>query len=242
MAFNSNLTFISNATFVNNQASNATLGNFHEGGAMTLFQSNVYFAGTCSLEHNHAENGGAIHSTDSKIYVNGNVVLTNNTAIRSGGGAYLLTSELNCEQKSTFILFNNTAMEKGGGLHAVGSSIKATSAFLWPWYTGTRMNFTNNTAKRGGGLSLEANAMLYILKYDSIEYYVDGNPDQNLTGDTNTTMFITNSADYGGAVYVDDGSYSDTCAIATKTECFFQVFALYNNPEILFKLFKMQSI
>ena len=43
------------------------------------------------------------------------------------------------------------------------------------------MNFINNTAKKGGGLSLEANAMLYILKYDSIEYYPDQNYYQSIT-------------------------------------------------------------
>ena len=30
---------------------------------------------------------------------------------------------------------------------------------------GARVNFQNNRAKLGGGLSLEANAKLYILKY-----------------------------------------------------------------------------
>ena len=63
---------------------------------------------------------------------------------------------------------------------------------------------------------MEANAKLYILK----NYYHKES--------TESAMFTGNSADYGGAVYVDDDTYSGTCASDTKTECFFQVLALYN--------------
>ena len=115
-------------------------------------------------------------------------------------------------------------MSKGGGLHAISSSIKASSNLEYsndnyPYYIGTRMNFTNNKAKFGGGLSLEANAKLNILKHDAIstnEYF-----------DANTTLFTGNSADYGGAAYVDDDTNSGICAWDLKTECFFQVLALY---------------
>ena len=76
----------------------------------------------------HAEDGGAIHSTDSKLYVNGNVTIAHNTATGNGGGVYLSTSELNCQQESTLVLLNNIASLKGGGLHAISSSIKAASS------------------------------------------------------------------------------------------------------------------
>ena len=59
---------------------------------------------------------------------------------------------------------------------------------------------------------LEANAKLYVLKYD-----------QYSSDDRNTTTFTANNADYGGAVYVDDDTNSGACASDTKTECFFQV-------------------
>ena len=61
--------------------------------------------------------------------MNGDVTIAHNNATRNGGGVYLSTSELICQQKSIFLHFNNTAVHKGGGLHAVSSSIKATSAF-----------------------------------------------------------------------------------------------------------------
>ena len=59
---------------------------------------------------------------------------------------------------------------------------------------------------------------LYILKYS---YGDDDN-------DTNTTIFTANSADYGGAAYMDDDSNYGTCASNTKTECFFQVLAIHD--------------
>ena len=228
VAFNSNITFMGYARFENNQPLQTITGDFQEGGAITLFQSNIFFDGSCNLEHNLAEDGGAILSTESKLYVNGDVTIAHNTATRNGGGVYLSTSELNCQQKSIFIFFNNTAEQKGGGLHAISSSIKATSAFTLQlqYYIGTRINFTNNAAERGGGLSLEANAKLYVLKYDAIP-----NTDTTIftATDTNTTIFTANKADYGGAVYVDDDTNSGACASKSKTdsECFFQVLAIY---------------
>ncbi len=51
----------------------------------------------------------------------------------------------------------------------------------------------------------------YILKYNSKS---DSYQQDNI---------IYNSADYSGAVYLDDNSNSGTC------DCFFQVLALYNN-------------
>ena len=42
----------------------------------------------------------------------------------------------------------------------------------------------------------------------------------------NTALFTGNSADYGGAVYVDDDTNSGTCVSDPKTECFFQALAL----------------
>ena len=50
VAFNSNATFMGYAIFVNNQSPQPITGDFQEGGAMTLFQSNVFFYGACNLE------------------------------------------------------------------------------------------------------------------------------------------------------------------------------------------------
>ena len=87
-------------------------------------------------------------------------------------------------------------------------------------YTGTRIIFRSNSAERGGGITLEANAKIYILKYDLLFT-------NNVFLDTHTILFIANRADYGGAVYVDDDTNSGTCASDTKIECVFQVLAIH---------------
>ena len=221
VAINNKVTFNGYTKFVNNQSPKITTGAIQEGGAITLFQSNVFIDGKCILEHNHAENGGAIYSTESKLYVNGNVAIAHNTAARDGGGVYLeSTSELNCQRDSIFVLYNNTAVSKGGGLHAISSSIKISfnlpSLLGYNYddsYISARMKIIKNKAKFGGGFALEANAKLNILKYSNQH-------------DTNT-IFTGNRAEYGGAMYVNDDTNSGTCASDPRTECFFQVLALY---------------
>ena len=96
VAFNSNITLKGHDLFVHTKPPQTTVDAFQEGGAVTLFQSNVFFEGACIFEHNHAENGGAILSTESKMYVNGHVTIVHNTATRNGRGVYLSNSELNC--------------------------------------------------------------------------------------------------------------------------------------------------
>ena len=54
VAFNSNINFNGYAKFGNNQPSQTAAGDFQEGGAITLLQSNAYFDGECNLKHNHA--------------------------------------------------------------------------------------------------------------------------------------------------------------------------------------------
>ena len=223
MAFNSSVVFAGYSRFVNNTQPVTATGSFQEGGAMTLFQSSLFLYGTCHFEHNLAENGGAIFSSTSKFYVNSDVNIAHNRATGNGGGVYLLSSELTCHQNSKFTLFSNAASNKGGGIHTVSAEIKTVSSTEWRHpsyqYSGARLNFTENTAKKGGGLSLEANAKLYILKYTLIY--------DHLEIDTNTAIFTANSADHGGAVYVDDYTNSGMCASALKAECFFQVLAIY---------------
>ena len=94
VAFNSNITFIDNVVFTDNQPPSmlTTTSNFQEGGAVTLFESNAFFVGSCTLERNHAEKGGAVLSFESKFYVTGIVTIAHNTASNSGGGVYLSNS------------------------------------------------------------------------------------------------------------------------------------------------------
>ena len=222
LAFKSNITFKGNVKFMNNQQLQTTNDSSLQGGAIILVWSNLFLDGKCRLEHNYAENGGAILSIDSNLYVSGNVTVAHNMVSRNGGGVYLADSELICQDKSTFILLSNTAAHKGGGIHAISSSIKATSV-LKPTQVDTAiLNFTNNIAEKGGGLSLDANAKLVVLKYEQGDILFGRTFMYN---QSDTIIFSANSADYGGAVYVDDDTNSGTCTSDPKAECFFQVLA-----------------
>ena len=238
-AFSSNISFMGYVVFVNNRPSQTVKNNFQQaGGSITLFQSNLYFDGICLLEYNNAENGGAILSIESKIIVNGDVTIAHNNATSNGGGIYLSQSQLSCLKKSSCLLLNNTAIHSGGGIHAIGSSIRADSDakyinlliinIQFGEYTGTTLNFTGNTAGKGGALSLEANAKLYILKYASLKA-------ANIA-QTYTVIFKANIADYGGAVYVDDGTNPGTCASVLRAECFFQVLGLHKTVRTFTKI------
>ena len=228
VAFNSYIIFEDNAQFVGNTP-HATTGSFKEGGAITLFQSNIYFNGTVTLEHNRSENGGAIHSSESILYVNtNNVTIAHNTATSNGGGMYLSNSELKCNAKSIFILFDNTAFIKGGGIHAIGSSLKViVTTGNSGIHNGGLLNVTKNTAEKGGGLSLEVNAKLYVLKYNIIPF---------LSLNAFAAIFVANTAVYGGAVYADDDTNTGACSTYRKSECFFQALAVHSYSNYNLKL------
>ena len=212
LAFTSNVTFMGNVKFVNNQQLLHTTqdNSLIEGGAMTLVQSSLFLDGTCRLERNHAETGGAIVSVDSNIYVSGNITIAHNTANRNGGGVYLTDSELMCLDKSTFTLLNNTATHKGGGIHVISSFVMARSVLKATQIDTAILNFTNNVAENGGGLSLEANARLVVLRYELGDILFGRTTFTYNQSDT-IIIFSDNSAGYGGAVYVDDDTNSGTC-------------------------------
>ena len=229
LAVNSNVTFEANAVFRNNFIWPNQTANIHEGGAITLYLSSALLSGTCTFEGNYAKNGGAVHLFESKLYVYGGVKLLNNRASHNGGGIFLYQSELNIDQVAPLYIFigNNTAVQKGGGIHAAGSVVKLTQF--------ASMVISSNSAEKGGGISLESDAKLYI--------YIHTNRNSNyLENDRRTKLnFTGNSAEYGGAVYVDDHTYSTTCTSQT-TQCFFQVLSLHrivssisNKTDILFE-------
>ena len=205
VAYRAYVSFMGYTNFLNNQI-NTQDDNILEGGAITLFLSVMRFDGSCNVSYNHAENGGAIRSSESKVYVNGNLTVTHNSANESGGGIYLYYSEMNCSGCS-LQLSHNTAKSRGGGIHAIASTIKLSSV-----HSTAKVVFTCNTAEKGGGLSMESNSKLYILggtrhfPMQDLAYYVHGN-----------------SADYGAAMFVDDDTYTSTCSRKLKGECFFQV-------------------
>jgi hypothetical protein len=219
---NSDVHFDGRNSFIGNDGTKQTMAQQltrFEGGAITAFQSNLAIYGQFTLADNFAQNGGAIYAAESKLYVHKRAVIANNNATSSGGGIYLYQSEINCQDCCRLEILNNSAMETGGGIHAISSSVKA--------YTGESqtttsvVHFSQNVAKKGGGLCLEVNAKLYVLKpYSSkISQYA--------------LRFTANMAEYGGAAYVADDTNSVTCASTsyrthyTSTECFMQTLVLH---------------
>ena len=216
VAYRTHVSFMGYTNFLNNQI-NAQDDNILEGGAITLFLSVMHFDGSCNVSYNHAENGGAIRSSESKVFVNGHLTVTHNSANENGGGIYLYNSEMNCSGCS-LQLSHNTAKSRGGGIHAIASTIKLRSV-----HSTVIVVFTCNTAEKGGGLSMESNSKLYIFggtRYfpmQDLAYYVHGN-----------------SADYGAAMFVDDDTYTSTCSRKLKGECFFQVLgSIYSFKELI---------
>ena len=213
-----------------------------QGGAITAFQSEIAFYGKCILSNNTANYGGAIHATESKLYLFGEIKIQENRAAVSGGGIYLQQSEI-VSNNSNVTLFKNTARNRGGGIHAIGSSIRLDFVNINDvYYAGSQLALMMNKAKEGGGLYLESNAKLYILRKEMmvLEKFLRNlihkiHPLVNITALT----FTANYADYGGAIYVADNTNFATCSsiqnklnsttsISTSLECFFQVLLLNN--------------
>lgn len=86
------------------------------GGAITLFKSEI---NTITMAYNFAENGGALHVPESKVYIYGDMIIAHDSVNDTGGGIYLDMSELNCRGNSSLQLTWNTALTKGGGVHAI---------------------------------------------------------------------------------------------------------------------------
>ena len=212
--FNSNLTFSGYTSFENGaEPSNEIASAREEGGAITSFQSTVIFAGVINLSKNEARRGGAVLATESKVLIYGEIIIADNAATNgSGGGIYLYQCDL--QIKGNCIISGNHAM-RGGGIHATSSTVAV--------YQPGTIEFINNRAESGGGLSVEVNSKLYILK-----------PQKSLSDfdDEHLLIFRDNHATiYGGAIYVADDTNSGACS--PGNECFIQTLALHRYYPLL---------
>ena len=202
--------------------SNNSLVPLAEGGAITVFLSSVTFHAAVTLGGNSAENGGAMFISDSQVFMTGpmvNIKITNNRASSAGGAIYLHQSRLNLQ--GVCDISNNTAVN-GGGIYAVSSTIVLEDSLIF-----YNVSLTSNYAYRSGGaVFLSTNSKLYaaILFTSTITAH--------------PVYLIKNSAENGGAVYIEDqtnnqqcnsSSSSDSVNSIASTECFFQILAV--NPE-----------
>ena len=238
--YSCNVTFMGYTSIMNNSLlSNSS----QEGGAVTSFQSEIFFMGRANLMYNRAIRGGAISATQSKLFMYGDITVSYNTALISGGGIYAYQSELNFKKNINFS--RNSVNCRGGGIHVISSTTRLTD--------GSKTCIVANHAKRGGGMCLESGAKIYLLKNNAEcmsmslrrSHYLcklrkggDANLGLKFVESAWTTLHLyNNTADYGGAMYVADDTNSATCyanPFSDKTtisgECFFQNLALYKYP------------
>ena len=177
-----------------------------EGGAIRMLQSKVIFSGTCNLINNSGFAGGAIYAVDSMLEVtNATIAAERNQVLARGGALYIYRSRLLCKYNCTINLSSNTARDKGGGICAINSIISVTSEGNPD--VESSVQFIRNGADHGGGIYLELNSQLYIFKNDKshrVNFY-----------------FTENSASIsGGAIYVRDDTFTETCSLTSVSEKF----------------------
>ena len=195
---------------------------FSLGGGITCVASNITLVGITKLMHNSGVIiGGAILASDCKVHSYGETTIAHNTASSSGGGIAAYQSELNFWGRTN--ITGNTVSENGGGIIAVGSTINVYGGVL---------HVSENSAKNGSGLYLDLTAKMFVKK-TNIEYLLtNGTANRE---DWIRIEFTDNSAEYGGAIFVNDINsgvckHTDSTLISTvtETECFFQSIYLYN--------------
>ena len=172
------------------------------GGALTIYRGNVYIGETTHFKNNIAENGAAIYATTSNIFVGGNATIINNTARYNGGGIYLYQSPMQCNNTCSLKLVSNHALHSGGGIYAVSSTIDILSSIDQQLPS---LLLLENSAHLGGGLYMEAYAKIYISKTES-----DHTTNETVAS-CSSVVFSDNFADYGGAVFVEDGTNLGVC-------------------------------
>ena len=209
LAGTSNLSICGNVTFTNNTA--------RHGGAIGIVVSNVQLLGNSAFENNSASSGGSIY-TDGSLNISGKTTFTGNTATRGGGLALEGGAIVFCQNTSEVIFLHNTAefggavhielsdlhllgnttfdinsaMLSGGAIHAISGSISFAG----------NTTFTRNTASRGGGMALEGSAKIHLVQ-TPVRW-----------------IFLSNTADIGGAMFIDD---SISLCSDSRPACFFDI-------------------
>ncbi len=190
------------------------------GGAISIVQSEIYInTEGVIITNNTATSGGGIFLRESTLFVNEPIKIYQNTAHQDGGGIYAYSSTIifNTPNKQSEITNNNA--DNGGGINVIATTLNLTQSYV---------NIDSNTADaNGGGVYLQQSSKLYLFKND----------EENRTQDQNVKLMINNnSAQYGGGIFVADGTESGACRVgATDTDaphiifadCFIQTIKLY---------------
>ena len=186
-----------------------------EGGAIYVLHEEVTPPPTlmdCAFTGNWAHAGGGVFNNSSSLTLT-NCTFTDNTAYwHNGGGIY--QSEAFYANSPELTLDNctftgNTAWGWGGGVH--DNSLNPPSVI-------TNCTFIGNTANRGGGMAITSFALLSDCTFtNNAALPNESTGSLGLGGGLYGSSYIvplencileSNSADYGGGIYNDDGSSS----------------------------------
>ena len=176
----------------------------NSGGAICLLsQSKLNFTGDNSFHGNQALIGGVIYAVESVINVHSqSLLVTNNTAIETGGAIYLSTANLTFFGGNTSFIQNQA--QNGGALHVTNGRIEAHNKSLL---------MTNNTARNSGGAVFLYKANL---SFASVNNRFIGNKaiighggaihlgEGQLIFSDGDVMLITNKAIDGGAIFISN--------------------------------------
>ena len=129
--------------------------------------------------------------------------IENNTATRSGGGIYVNDGHIHFGTEVG--ISHNNAIETGGGIHAIDSNITIRG----------NVHFTCNQADKGGGVSLQSSKFYDDEVGGAITPYC--------------VNLISNHANFGGGLYIDDESEESVCSnnpytgeYSSVSGCFFE--------------------
>ena len=130
------------------------------GGGICLRQNiiNIQTNGMKIVRNVAEKSGGGIYAFQSTLNIRSNVQVVHNVTTRNGGGIYLSKSTIHISGtgKSAFFI-NNRAQQFGGGIF-----LKSTSNIQIKDETVPSkeliLNFTKNSAKKGGGIYVEDNS------------------------------------------------------------------------------------
>ena len=198
------------------------------GGGIYAIQSQIHINGTQNtvISDNTASSGGGILLRESELVVQSPVIISHNKAEKFGGGIYAYQSVIVITSKyfvSYKKIINNFAAQNGGGVYAIASTIKIKFSFV-------AISF-NAALLRGGGLYLQENSKIYLLKQVN-----DWIKKTDIPLRVSLSV-VNNSAAYGGGIYVADRSTAGDLqcqkqakqSFSLAQECFIQTIRLYQS-------------
>ena len=229
-AENASSAVLDNSMFTENSATD------FGGTVYATTQSRVIYTGNCTVTFNSAKSGGVLYATDNTNAMIINSNFNSNRAdsddrsiiLSEGGVAYLNNNSTILIQGSNF---NSNSAVGGGGVIAIIQSNKDHLSLI------INSTFTSNTANDYGGAihlrygcNIQVNGSTFVnnsalINGGMFDAYIccaveihqcmfynnsaarDGGTVANLT-----VSFTLNKANFGGAVFVNDGSESSLCS------------------------------